>query len=71
MMRLKDKRKKPQMEEFSGYEEAMTEAVPANPVHMGGSFDDFLKDEGIYEAVRSASIKRVIAFQKNDGEVTY
>jgi antitoxin HicB len=27
------------------------------------SFDDFLKEEGIYETVTAAAIKRVIAFQ--------
>ena len=33
-----------------------------NP-HIGSLFDDFLKDEGIYEAVTALAIKRVIARQ--------
>jgi antitoxin HicB len=33
-----------------------------NP-HIGGSFDDFLKEEGIYEAVQTTAIKRVLASQ--------
>src|SRR4051794_17396995 len=33
-----------------------------NP-HIGSSFDDFLKQEGIYEEVTVAAIKRVIARQ--------
>jgi len=35
---------------------------PKNP-HIGGSFDDFLKAEGIYEDVRTTAIKRVLAAQ--------
>jgi DNA-binding Xre family transcriptional regulator len=30
---------------------------------IGSSFDDFLKEEGIYEEVTARAIKRVIAFQ--------
>lgn len=30
---------------------------------VGSSFDDFLKDEGVYEEVTAASIKRVLAWQ--------
>jgi antitoxin HicB len=30
---------------------------------IGGSFDDFLKEEGIYEEVTARAIKRVIAHQ--------
>ncbi len=33
-----------------------------NP-HIGGSFDDFLKEEGIFEDVQSTAIKRVLAAQ--------
>lgn len=29
--------------------------------HEGSSFDDFLKDEGIYEDVEAAAVKKVIA----------
>jgi len=30
---------------------------------IGSSFDDFLKEEGIYEEVQAASIKRVLSWQ--------
>lgn len=33
-----------------------------NP-HLGSSFDDFLKDEGIYEEVTADAVKRVLAWQ--------
>lgn len=33
-----------------------------NP-HIGSSFDDFLKEEGIEEEVRTEAIKRVLAWQ--------
>lgn len=31
--------------------------------NIGGSFDDFLNDEGILEAVEDVAIKRVVALQ--------
>ena len=31
--------------------------------NIGSNFDDFLREEGIYEEVTAAAIKRVIAFQ--------
>ena len=34
--------------------------------HIGSSFDDFLKDEGIYEETTSHAIKRVIAWQLSE-----
>lgn len=33
-----------------------------NP-HIGSSFDDFLDEEGIYEEVTAAAVKRVLAWQ--------
>ena len=36
-----------------------------NP-HIGGSLDDFLREEGIYEAVQTTAIKRVLAMQLED-----
>lgn len=33
-----------------------------NP-HVGGNFDDFLKEEGIREEIVAAAIKRVISWQ--------
>lgn len=34
--------------------------------HIGSNFDDFLREEGIFEEVRTAAIKRVIALQVSD-----
>ncbi|HEX3881307.1 MAG TPA: helix-turn-helix transcriptional regulator [Stellaceae bacterium] len=36
--------------------------MTGNP-HIGSSFSDFLKEEGIYEEVTAHAIKRVLAFQ--------
>ncbi|HEV2272615.1 MAG TPA: hypothetical protein VGR96_00540 [Acidobacteriaceae bacterium] len=38
-------------------------ANPTKDVHSGSSFDDFLTEEGLYEEVESAAIKRVLAWQ--------
>ena len=37
-----------------------------NP-HAGSSFDEFLKDEGIYEEVHAKALKRVLAEQIEEG----
>ena len=34
-----------------------------NNLHTGSRFDDFLKEEGIYEEVQAKAIKRVLAEQ--------
>lgn len=34
-----------------------------NKKHIGSNFDDFLKEEKIYEQAQAAAIKRVIAYQ--------
>ncbi|MBK7453529.1 MAG: XRE family transcriptional regulator [Anaerolineales bacterium] len=34
-----------------------------NKKHIGSNFDDFLKEEKIYEQVQAAAIKQVIAYQ--------
>lgn len=34
----------------------------ANP-HIGSSFDDFLREEGIYEDVQAAAVEQVLAWQ--------
>ncbi len=34
-----------------------------NKKHIGSNFDDFLKEENMYEQVQAAAIKRVIAHQ--------
>jgi hypothetical protein len=36
--------------------------MSANP-HIGSSFEDFLKEEGIYDEVTAHAVKRVIAWQ--------
>ena len=35
---------------------------PKNP-HIGGSLDDFLKKEGVYEETQAQAIKEVVAWQ--------
>jgi antitoxin HicB len=40
-----------------------------NP-HSGSSFDDFLKEEGIFEEVQAKALKRVVAEQIEDGMQT-
>jgi len=35
----------------------------SNNPHAGSSFDDFLKEEGIYEESTAAALKRVLAWQ--------
>lgn len=37
----------------------------ANP-HAGSSFDDFLKEDGIYEQVQARALKRALAEQLDD-----
>jgi DNA-binding Xre family transcriptional regulator len=34
-----------------------------NKKHIGSNFDDFLKEENLYERVQAIAIKRVIAYQ--------
>jgi antitoxin HicB len=34
--------------------------------HIGQSFDDFLREEGIYEEVQTTAIKRVLSMQLED-----
>jgi antitoxin HicB len=41
----------------------MSKAKRAKNPHIGDSFDDFLKEEGIYEDVQTTAIKRVLASQ--------
>jgi antitoxin HicB len=36
--------------------------MPKNP-HRGSSFDDFLKEEGLYEKCTATALKRVLALQ--------
>ena len=43
----------------------MTKATKVNP-HAGSSFDDFLKDDGIYEEVPARALKRALAEQLDD-----
>jgi antitoxin HicB len=34
-----------------------------NKKYIGGKFDDFLKEENLYEEVQVAAVKRVVAYQ--------
>lgn len=34
-----------------------------NKKHVGDQFDDFLRDEGLLDAVEATAVKRVIAYQ--------
>jgi antitoxin HicB len=34
----------------------------ANP-HVGSDFDDFMKEEGLYDEAQAVAVKRVLAFQ--------
>jgi antitoxin HicB len=34
----------------------------ANP-HVGSDFDDFMKEEGLYDEAQTVAVKRVLAFQ--------
>ena len=43
----------------------MAKANKVNP-HTGGSFDDFLKEEGIYEELQARALKRALAEQLDD-----
>ena len=37
-----------------------------NNVHRGSGFDEFLKEEGIYDEVRAEALKRVIVLEAED-----
>jgi antitoxin HicB len=44
----------------------MTKTRKGKNPHIGESFDSFLKEEGIYESVKTTAIKRVLAMQLED-----
>jgi predicted XRE-type DNA-binding protein len=41
----------------------MNKTPQVNPAHAGGSFDDFLREEGIFEEVNAHAVKEIIAWQ--------
>ena len=43
----------------------MAKTTKVNP-HAGSSFDDFLKEDGIYEEVQARALKRALAKQLMD-----
>ncbi|MDR0311914.1 MAG: helix-turn-helix domain-containing protein, partial [Acidobacteriota bacterium] len=50
----------------------MNKTPQVNQEHAGGRFDDFLREEGIFETVNAHAVKEVIAWQiaremKNQG----
>ena len=40
--------------------------IKMNKKHIGSSFDDFLKEESIYEEVNAFAVKEVIVFMLNE-----
>jgi hypothetical protein len=38
-------------------------STQVNPAHAGGYFDDFLREEGIFEEVNAQAVKKIIAWQ--------
>ena len=47
----------------------MAKSPTANP-HRGSNFDDFLKEEGIFEEVQARALKRALAEQLDDAMQT-
>lgn len=43
----------------------LNHSAPNNP-HQGNSFDDFLKEDGIYDIVHAKALNRVLAEQKTE-----
>ena len=43
----------------------MAKSAKANP-HTGSNFDDFLKEDGIFEVVQARALKRALAEQLDD-----
>ena len=41
----------------------MTKTSQVNPAHAGGRFDDFLREEGIFDEVNAHAVKELIAWQ--------
>src|SRR5262245_1623867 len=39
------------------------EAYGLNPAHLGSDFEDFLKEEGIFEEVQTLAIKELVAYR--------
>jgi antitoxin HicB len=44
----------------------MTKAIKKKTSRIGSSFDEFLKEDGIYETVTARAIKRVLVRQLDD-----
>jgi antitoxin HicB len=44
----------------------MAKSNPKIHTHRGSNFDDFLKEDGIYEAVQARALKRALAEQLDD-----
>jgi predicted XRE-type DNA-binding protein len=41
----------------------MSGKTQVNPVHAGGCFDDFLREQGIFEEVSAQAVKKAISWQ--------
>jgi antitoxin HicB len=48
----------------------MAKSSSKTQTHRGGNFDDFLKEEGIYETVQARALKRALAEQLDDAMQT-
>jgi hypothetical protein len=42
-------------------------ARKANNPHLGSDFDDFLREEGLYEEAEGIAVKRVLAYELEPG----
>lgn len=45
--------------------------MPLTRKHRGSSFDDFLKEDGLYETVQASAVKRVVAELLEEGMIRY
>lgn len=64
MTDVKKSRKKPKQENETPIKSLKKmENQMSKSKHIGSDFDDFLKEEGIYQECTAEAIKRVVAFQ--------
>lgn len=42
---------------------ASPEETELNPAHLGSDFEDFLKEEGLFDTVHALAVKKVIAYK--------
>jgi len=49
--------------EVASTSEKIKERIMKRNVHVGSDFDDFLREEGIYDEAQAMAVKRVLALQ--------